>query len=1133
MRDSDRIVVTNQELVDRIGDYIFAGGAFAFFHRKAFKKSSHPWTSQLFGPEEQGPRVLSLLGREVPALPGIKFRAVSPPQLSLAAVTSDKALYREGHDEVHLLALDPLAPGAEVVLELLVNGALFATHPARLDARGAAAVTLRELPVGDYTVRFQGAPDDAPACEFTVAQYRLAPLVARLVERKLELDTLTTKLFLESFGTPVTSRVRLELMDRGMRREEKIGVARDGFTEVSFELTGRGPHAINVQLLSDPSRTATVPIVGSREEERSRTVLSMLGEEIGASLLPGNSSRPVRGLWLEGGPMRSTPFHLERVEAKKARLEVKTAIDTALLVVIDAKGGLRELALGGLASGAIVEVDVPEPMGLLAIGAFVGGEPWEGWAAVLTPSSVEPVLTVPQRSVPGEEAQLEFDTGRAEDDASVYVVVKDARLLSTDTPASRLAAGLKAHAEGARGVLHFGKPDTRLTQLMPKPSPLDFEYERGIVYSDAPAGGAMLFEEDDAFDDLALRDPSASEPRAAQESTLTPRAVQEPEVLFAGLVTTRRGRASLTFHTAPEPADYLIEVFVIAGMDWAQTEARFRAEQEQYVSLELPAFVHREDAALARLHVGSRLPGVRVRVLRDGVEVPLIHEGRLLASGEELGEGRGELTFLAGPGHYEALMEDASGILARTAKQVEEPGKLRRLARTVCLLEPGKALSLEEDATIVSLRVLPGLKSPFRALVEATADYGHACCEQTAAKMLAACAMYAFSDERRAKAESIIHAGIARERSMFLPGLGFKMYPESVDEPIPYWGAKAAMYLHHLALLKDLRGTATIGPALAHAVEEGLTMARDATRAYGLTWPPTRLGSCEDAYLALRFGDGVDREQVLDVARRWNGSQEEDHRGAVAMRTEQAYAAAILLRAGGPAELPRAIALANQVVAQLGENGRLYSTVDSVAAIALLVELQAAQVVGADGIVELDGEHLPVAKAAASAREAHSVRALETRVAVEVTRLREEDWGTFHTKLPIAVSLHKQESVTRRVNAADALELRVRLESGYEPGDLVWVCLPDALSRVMGGGQVKQFSIDFQGENELRIPLAATGVTVGPKGELAPARFAVCVRNMFEEERGGSPGFIEVTVAPPTAGSMLGRALDALKHLFN
>src|SRR5262249_20569825 len=137
-----------------------------------------------------------------------------------------------------------------------------------------------------------------------------------------------------------------------------------------------------------------------------------------------------------------------------------------------------------------------------------------------------------------------------------------------------------------------------------------------------------------------------------------------------------------------------------------------------------------------------------------------------------------------------------------------------------------------------------------------------------------------------------------------------------------------------------------------------------------------------------------------------------------------------------------------------------------------------------------------------------SVRALEGVAAVEVTRTVEEDWDRFTAGVPVAVRLLKGTSTTRRFEALDPVELEVKLESGYKPGDLCWVCLPDALSRVAGGGQVKRFAVDFAGEDTVRVSLAATGVTVGPGGESAPQHFAVCVRNMFEEERGGNPGIL-------------------------
>jgi hypothetical protein len=612
-----------------------------------------------------------------------------------------------------------------------------------------------------------------------------------------------------------------------------------------------------------------------------------------------------------------------------------------------------------------------------------------------------------------------------------------------------------------------------------------------------------------------------------------PPAVEEPEVIFAGLVETKGGKASVSLRLGPDFADYLVDAFAVAGLDWAPAEARFRAEEETFASLETPAFVHPDDAALARLHVGSRT-GARVRVTRDGAPVALLLDGRPIAPDTPLPAGRAELSFLAGPGRYEATVTDASGAAARAAKDVDAPGKIRRLARAVRFLQPGELLSRDDDPAIVALRVLPGLDGPLVALVDATADYGHACCEQTAAKMMSACAMYALARDdraRRDKAEAIVLAGVRREASMFLRGRGFKMYPESPDQPNAYWGSLAARHLQNLALLRDL----SPGRALAGAAAEGLDMAADAMRAYGIAWPPRNLASAADAYAALRFGKA--NGEAVAVARRAGAGEAalpaSYAPGNVGMRAEAAYAAATLLRAGGAAEWPLALALANRVVKALGPNGRLYSTVDSVAAIALMVELVAAKVLGGSGKVEVDGAAMPTADAVKKGGDPRSVRALEGVCAVEVTRIDEEDWGAFHAKLPVTVKLMRDGAVTRRLQALDAVDLEVTIDGGYKPGDLLWVCLPDALSRVVGGGQVKQFSVDFAGRDTVTVSLAATGVTVGARGESgAPARFAVCVRNMFEEERGGSPGYIEVTVAPPAGGGVLDRVLSGLRGIF-
>jgi hypothetical protein len=342
----------------------------------------------------------------------------------------------------------------------------------------------------------------------------------------------------------------------------------------------------------------------------------------------------------------------------------------------------------------------------------------------------------------------------------------------------------------------------------------------------------------------------------------------------------------------------------------------------------------------------------------------------------------------------------------------------------------------------------------------------------------------------------------------------------------------AARYLWNLAVLRDVSAPSR---ALGAAIDEGLEMAADACRAYGVAWPPVSAETREQGYSTVRFGaDAAARERAVAAAR---AHAPAPGAGAVATRAESAYAAATLLRGGPPADRARAVALANDVVGALGDSGRLYSTVDSAAAIALLAELRAARVVGgAAGTVEVDGRRVTAAEASALGAGAREVAAVDGLVAVEVARLAEEDWGAFAARVPVAVTLERDGRPARRFTVGDAVDLRVRLEGGYEDGDLLWVCLPDALSRVVGGGQVKRFSVDFAGRDEAVVPLAATSVTVDRAGSVGPQRFAVCVRNMFEEERAGNPGLLDVTVAPPGDGgggaSALARMYESLRGLL-
>jgi hypothetical protein len=883
------------------------------------------------------------------------------------------------------------------------------------------------------------------------------------------------------------------------------------------------------------------------------------------------------------------------------------------------RGGVRVID-GSLAADQVLELDVPSPIAVLAIGAYAGGVPWEGHATIVAPTRLELAIEAPRAPRPGSDMTVAVTTNA---DAAVYLIVKDARLLSTDTPASMLASRIKAFATTADSLLGKGKPTAKLGELLPPlqmPSPgmpgssippvnyrpplwatfeemaNDFDCSIGYLINEAmryyarsknyqspggppmPGGSPPMPAARSAslgMASVAMRAPSPMQPGAmpppmapmsapapmmmqprnldAARTGGAPGAVEAvasapqgdnkrsartideaPELLFAGLVPIVSGRGTVTVALPEAFADYVIEAFAVGGTEWAAAEAHVRAELVHFVALELPAFVHPGDTAVGRFTAGCGAAGMTIAVTRDGAPLAILADGAPVVAGATIAGPRAEITFLTGPGDHVARVTDlASGEVIAANKRIDPPGALRRLTRTVRFLRRGEKVALADDPSIVSLRALPGLDQPFKLLCDATADYGHACCEQTAAKILAACSMYLFASDdhrRRGRAEEIILAGVRREHTMWMKGRGFRMYPESGNEVNTYYGPMTARYLWNLDLLRG----ADPSRALVTAIDEALQMAHDTTKAYRLAWPPTPSDRPVDAYEAVRFGEPSKRTQAAERMHGWAEravtTLDKTPRHAVAFRADAAYAAAALLRGGGDAAVPMALRLANRVIADLGAEGRLYSTVDSVAAIALMAELQAAKIIGG-GHAMIDGKRTAIGDAAALG-EVGEIGAEDATVAVEVTRILEDDWARFANAVPVTVTLTSKGRATTRATIGDALELVVRLDDGYTTGDLVWIALPDALSRVIGGGQIKRFSVDPAGKSEVTIPLAATALTLDRRGEAGAQRFAVCVRNMFEEERAGNPGYLDVSIVAPKAGGALARATAAFRLLF-
>ena len=529
------------------------------------------------------------------------------------------------------------------------------------------------------------------------------------------------------------------------------------------------------------------------------------------------------------------------------------------------------------------------------------------------------------------------------------------------------------------------------------------------------------------------------------------------------------------------------------------------------------------------------------------------------------------MLFPVRPGVITSSVRDArKGGIDVSERYVTEPDQLRHIARRLRLLTPGDEVTMREPR-VLELKPMPGLERPFQMFVEGAVNYPFGCIEQTSCKILAMFTGYitnledaeiarksapirpvnalraGYAQTGRKEYEAAIPAWHKRLQSMSLPTGGFTMYPPEeggANTPDTHYAPQG---VKHLLNLPTAERSGIRQKAILDILNDITSLARKAAAFYKIDLPPKDIADCHAAYQVMTHSNA---QRERDKAAAFAREQLQEHNGqtyvevasgapayqlygtAVARRQETAYAAATLLAAGYVADLPKAIAATNYLTGQLNADGRLYSTIDTAASLALLVGLRAAGVVTtADGgLVEVNGQQMKLADTLASSEKVEALRCIEGVVAVEVTTEVIEDWRTFKSVLPVEVRLECNGRAQKSFKAGDALDLVISVPR-YEPGLIAHICLPEALARIVGGGQVKRFSLDFCEKNVLRVPLAATSSTALPAMKDAESEqtllrwlgitdkrasnaqhWAVIVRNMFKEEQIGNPGRLAVIV---------------------
>ena len=1298
---SPRIFTMDRSLAKHLARGVHVGGQFVFVDLNSIDQDKvdlanipHPVFS---GSGQTGGNGQTRLTLPIPygeklCLPGVNVKASLPPSLTLASLTCDRDLYRCGSDQVNVLVVDLDSPQREVCVDLLLgtsiaNPTQFDQRLIRLNENGLGIVRFDDLPIGTYQVVRSDSPRQIDGCEFKVAGFELAPLVATIGQIQLREKALSCTLRISHFSKPLTGAIRVDLYDRKSRIDSRRTNVKQGLAIVGLEIDGDGPHHLEIKMVKDSTATATIPLPGSERQQREETVLTSCGAMTTASLMPGPGTTEALGLHVRQTEQDNSPVQITDTLCGVVRIEAMQDVEDCVVCTCPFISSIETSAasskptfrrLGNLLAREVVEVQSSELAGLISIGCFVNEKPWEaravtlrrcGWKASVrvasmgeTESELEPDA---KRSFePGTKVSLRIDLG-IEESGHAAVVIRDARLQPSLRPKQRLATSIKLAAEDAQPgdvetqAIYDSNPqrdsysywphfsprtpaidnetlskfvdrelisDLQADHIMESASECGKSYYsllRDFGYADAEdmsrvlaeiygyefvdldslsindaiiglcpesvarentvipiredRGGNLVFAMSNPVDletierlrfilnrriEVVIGTPDAiaeainhyygqAEGESADsmlqeftdtqidfcetvESELgrvwpsppgqqgdrieeTPSMLSDDEdahVIFCELIECSRGQGQAVVDLPDRTGRYTIDAFVVSGHQWMHVENDFDIHSDPYVKLQLPAILLDGDQASGRVIARCQSGSFSVTVDCDGVPVVLYSTDAACdpVTTEHIKMTESEFTFIAGLGRYTAKVCDkVSGKIREDNHQVKPLGKFVEPRRTMRMLAEGERVELNEE--IRRIRLLPSVQPIKQMVAEATANYDHLCCEQTAAKLFSAVICMANqigSGEPIEKSCTAIRVGLKRQQSMWLRGKGFATYPG--NSPDDTWGRMATMHLLKTDFVSELIESNSVASSLVGEVRQ---LARESAKYYRIPWPPEWIETSEDAYAQLRFGHG-EQSQALDYAHR------QAHKPIAGVRSfwraDQAMAAAGLLRGGAgrssmkTSDTAKAFRLANRLFDELGPEGRLYSTIDSVALIVLLLELSRAEWMQSDSMITVNGQTQTIADALGSTDLIRELQIGSGTLAVECLFYTKQDWMRFVANTPITVALTSGGHAATKFHEGDAIELRVRIKNGYQAGDLLWVALPPCLSRIVGGGQVKQFAVDMEGESETAIRLAATARSTHPSCPPTPQHFLVCLRNMYDEDRIGNPGPIPVQV---------------------
>jgi len=151
-------------------------------------------------------------------------------------------------------------------------------------------------------------------------------------------------------------------------------------------------------------------------------------------------------MYVARGGANTEPFLVRNVIGNAIEITPRANVEALRVVIINpVRGTHGEKYYEQLKPEQSVQVPVPPPYGIVLLGAFIDGQAWEGWCAVLRPSELQLHCDAPKTAKPGSHVQVTLKTGITDRVIPVQLIVKDARLIAQSDTQVEFAARIKAN----------------------------------------------------------------------------------------------------------------------------------------------------------------------------------------------------------------------------------------------------------------------------------------------------------------------------------------------------------------------------------------------------------------------------------------------------------------------------------------------------------------------------------------------------------------------------------------------------------------------------------------------------------------------------------------------------------------